>query len=315
MLNSKIDSDLNKTLLGQFYTTTDPFKGSTAFAHWWAHVPQGETILEPFAGAGHLLSYINAPWAAFDIDPQHPDVVYRDTLADFPREYRTCITNPPYLAKNAISRKKLDKKVKYEDLYLDCLEKCLEHCDYVAAIVPSTFWGTTKFRDRLFAWDKIDHQIFSDTLNPAGVGYWVPDTVEKTKIFVNGSPLAFDTSLWAPERVNLEITFNDAEGNLVLDAIDTTKRHNIKIKSIEGFDRDKFLKGTSRNYSLIKCSHLTANDYGPINELIQEWREQTSDFYLTSFKSMMKQGKYRKRIGFNQFKWLVHKHLRKENRI
>ena len=50
---------MSKQLLGQFYTTTDPFSISDAFSAWFNMVPEDETILEPFAGAGHLFSYIN----------------------------------------------------------------------------------------------------------------------------------------------------------------------------------------------------------------------------------------------------------------
>jgi hypothetical protein len=53
-LNFKNDLGLNKQLLGQFYTTTDPFNCSDAFKDWYEMVPKDDTFLEPFAGAGHL---------------------------------------------------------------------------------------------------------------------------------------------------------------------------------------------------------------------------------------------------------------------
>jgi len=316
MLNCNSDSDLKKALLGQFYTTSNPFSESEAFEEWWEKVPKEGHILEPFAGGGNLFDYIQAPWKGYDIDPQHPSVAYRDTMLSFPEGYEVCITNPPYLAKTTVSRKKMDKKLKYEDLYLDCLEKCLENCSYVAAIIPSTFFATKKFRKRLFAWDKIDKSIFSSTLNPAGVGYWVPEEVDETKIFVNGTELTFDQKEHSPSRASVGMTFNDKDGNIVLSAIDTTRAHNIKVKGIENFDTKKYLKHTSRNYSLIKCDELTADDFDEVNLMIEDWRKETKDFYLTSFKSLMKdQQKYRKRIGFSQFKWIVEKFLnRKELR-
>ena len=49
-----------KQLLGQFYTTTDPFSRSEAFKDWYKMVPKDVTFLEPFAGGGHLFDYINA---------------------------------------------------------------------------------------------------------------------------------------------------------------------------------------------------------------------------------------------------------------
>ena len=131
----------SKQLLGQYYTTTDPFNQSDAFNAWYNMVPKDVTILEPFAGAGHLFNYIDADWDGYDLQPNHPDVVERNTITDFPREYSVCITNPPYLAKTVVSRKKLPVVLNHEDLYLDALQVCLDNCDWVAAIIPSTFWN------------------------------------------------------------------------------------------------------------------------------------------------------------------------------
>ena len=98
---------MSKQLLGQFYTTTDPFSISDAFSAWYQMVPKDQTILEPFAGAGHLFSYVDANWSGFDLEPNHPDIIQRDTIKEFPTGYKVCITNPPYLAKTVVSRKKL----------------------------------------------------------------------------------------------------------------------------------------------------------------------------------------------------------------
>ena len=93
------------------------------------------SVLEPFAGAGNLFDFIDTAWVGYDIDPQHFNVEIRDTIKDFPTDYQVCITNPPYLAKTIISRKRLPVIVKHEDLYLDCLQLMLDNCDYVAAII------------------------------------------------------------------------------------------------------------------------------------------------------------------------------------
>ena len=46
-----------KQLLGQYYTTTDPFNNSDAFKSWYSLVPKDEPVLEPFAGAGNLFEF------------------------------------------------------------------------------------------------------------------------------------------------------------------------------------------------------------------------------------------------------------------
>lgn len=284
----------SKHELGQYYTTTNPFKGD-AFVEWEELSGLGDsTILEPFAGAGNIFEFFpDQTFVGYDIEPNNDGIVQRDTLQNFPTGYKTCITNPPYLAKNSISRNKLDVKIKYEDLYLDCLEKMLENCDYVAAIIPSTFYNTGLFRNRLFAWDKHDYQLFSDTDTPAGVAYFVPENTN-TNIYVNGEKIEH----WTASSKNSELKFNVSNGNYIFNAIDKTGSENIGIEPVNNsFDRDKFLKNTSRNYSLFYSP--TELDCDLVNENINEWRKTTKDFYLTSFKSMMRAGKYRKRMGFD----------------
>jgi hypothetical protein len=300
-----------KQLLGQFYTTTDPFSISDAFAAWYEMVPKNKPILEPFAGAGHLFSYIDSEWHGFDLEPNHPDVVQRDTIKDFPSGYKVCITNPPYLAKTVVSRKKLPVSLNHEDLYLDALEKCLQCCEYVSAIIPSTFWNQNLFKDRLYAWDKFDMNLFSDTDNPAGVAYFVPNKVKSTRTFINGEEIHL-TSENTPVSVNFPVIFNPKTlSKFLVNGIDTIEKTNIHIKKIDGFDVSKLLdkngecKSTNRNMFPIECDYLDEDDLPKINQIITNWRKETKDFFLTSFKSCKKDGKYRKRISFKEIRWIL----------
>jgi hypothetical protein len=302
---------MSKQLLGQFYTTTDPFSISDAFSSWYQLVPNNTTILEPFAGAGHLFSYVDANWDGFDLEPNHPNVAQRDTIKDFPRGYRVCITNPPYLAKTVVSRKKLPVVLNHEDLYLDALQQCLDHCDYVAAIIPSTFWNQNLFKDRLYAWDKFDMELFSDTDNPAGVAYFVPNKVNRTRTFINGKEVYLNASN-TPITINFPMTFNpEGLSPYLVNGIDTVEKNNIHIRKIDGFDissivdNDGKCKSTNRNMFPIECEYLKDEDIPAINKMIDDWREETQDFYLTSFKSCKKDGKYRKRISFKEVRWIL----------
>lgn len=289
----------NRQLLGQFYTTSDPFAGSDAFSLWNSLRPKGVKVLEPFAGAGLLYSYLDEEWEGYDIDPKIDSIVKQDTIKNFPIGYDVCITNPPYLAKTTISRKKLNVSIKYQDLYLDCLELMLNNCGYVAAIIPSTFYNTGLFQDRLIAWDKLDKEVFSDTDVPVGVAYFAPKS-KGTKVYVNGKEIKEHP----PTSADPSISFNVAHGNYVLCAIDSTKGRSIHIHNdVESFDRRKYLKHTSRNYSLFYSPNKL--DIDKINSFIDEWRDETKDFYLTSFKSTMKCGIYRKRMNFNILKWII----------
>lgn len=286
----------DKQLKGQYFTTTNPFVGDAWIL--WNSLRTPGPILEPFAGAGNLFNYVEGTWIGYDIEPQHPDVKQRDTLTDFPKGFSTCITNPPYLAKNAATRKKVEVSMKHEDLYLDCLEKCLDNCEWVAAIIPATFYRTKKFADRLVAWDKIDYQLFQDTDAPVGVAYFGPESYS-TNLYVNGEQIVD----WIPEK-KIDLKFNVAEGNYVMCGIDKTYGDSIEIKENgEWFDRDKYLKNTSRNYVLFYSPVPLNIDHTNTN--INNWRFTTKDFYLTPFKSMQTTGKYRKRLSFNELERLV----------
>jgi len=287
---------MTKKTLGQYYTTTNPF-GGEAYEKWKSIIPN-TTILEPFAGAGHLFKYIDANWVGYDIQPNHQNIIQRDTIKDFPKGFKVCITNPPYLAKNSASRRKLNVSIKRSDLYLDCLELMLENCDYVCAIIPSTFYRTGLFRERLFAWDKMDCLLFNDTDAPAGVAYFVPEKTN-TSLYVNGESI-----IKAELNEKIDLKFNVEYGNYVLNGIDTTLNDNISISDdILSFNKEKYLKNTSRNYVLFYSP--VPLDIEKTNKNIKEWRLKTKDFNLTSFKSLQKSGKYRKRISFNEVSRLV----------
>ena len=305
---------MNKQLLGQFYTTTDPFSISDAFASWYEMVPKDTTILEPFAGAGHLFSYVDANWDGFDLEPNHPNVIHRDTIKDFPTGYKVCITNPPYLAKTVVSRKKLPVVLNHEDLYLDALQQCLNNCDYVAAIIPSTFWNQNLFKDRLYAWDKFDMELFTDTDNPAGVAYFVPNKVSRTRTFISGKEVYLNEED-TPISTDFPVIFNPQRlSPYLVNGIDTVDKNNIHIRKIDGFDTSKLVdkngncKTTNRNMFPIECPYLKEEDLYSINQMIEEWRKKTQDFYLTSFKSCKKDGVYRKRISFTEVRWILKKY-------
>ncbi len=91
----------------------------------------------------------------------------------------------------------------------------------------------------------------------------------------------------------------------VLIGIDS-RNANISINDdVENFDRKKYLKNTSRNYVLFKADTL---DVDKVNESIQQWRNETGDYFLSAFKSPVGGNEYyRKRISFNQLKWIIKK--------
>jgi hypothetical protein len=107
-----------KKTRGQFYTT------NSAYILAGFMVPNTATrVIEPFAGQGDLLQWFKAqgstcPVEAYDIEPKHPSVVQRDTLADPPNYADAWIlTNPPYLARNKSTSKAIFDRYDTNDLY------------------------------------------------------------------------------------------------------------------------------------------------------------------------------------------------------
>ena len=297
-----------KQRLGQYFSTINPFNDKP-LKLWLDKIPNFETqsLLEPFAGNCDILNqFPKKKWTCFDIDPIKKNVEYRDTIKDFPIGFDVCITNPPYLAKTVISRKKeKDIKIKYADMYLDALEQCLENCKYVSVIIPSTFIGNSKLKDRCLIIDKIDKVVFEDTSNPVCVAYFVPYKVEKIMTFVDGQQIFLNANN-TPINVSEKIEFNVSDGNYVLNGVDS-KTKTISISNdLKSFNKTKYLKISSRNYSLFKSNNINMNS---INEFIKKWRKETKDYFLSSFKSPTNSNiVYRKRISFRQLKWIIKKH-------
>ena len=159
---------------GQFYTTHSKYilEGFQVF------IPNDVPIIEPFAGKGDLIDWVrtfhpNASITAYDIDPKRLDVEYRDTLTN-PPDYQNSwiITNPPYLARNKSTEKKLYDQYDTNDLY-----KCFIHslkCQGGIMIIPAGFFFSSRdidvrCRDEFMKSNKIlkvryfEETIFDDT--------------------------------------------------------------------------------------------------------------------------------------------------------
>ena len=146
-----------KRATGRYYTRGNPFL-SNPFRAWAAALNLNQqTVLEPFAGDNSIPRLIKEAqlqcrdWALFDIEPAAAAVQQRDTLADFPKGFDVCITNPPWLARNSATRRGLPfpSDTQHDDIYKYALEKCLTHCKWVAAIIPEAFIRSGLFLHRL----------------------------------------------------------------------------------------------------------------------------------------------------------------------
>ena len=134
-------------MLGQFFTK----------ATSWLKPQVQQFILEsrcniaydPFAGGGDLLLAAKEVLGfketiGLDID-ESLKWKTNDSLINIPHiENSIIITNPPYIAKQSASRKKIDLSkyfllTQYDDVYLLALDKMLEAQNKVVAIIPESF--------------------------------------------------------------------------------------------------------------------------------------------------------------------------------
>jgi hypothetical protein len=136
----------NKQKLGQFYTTN--------YKHILQnmHIPNDICkIIEPFAGNGDLLNFIEKDIEViqYDIDPKNKETIKQDTLLFPPNlDNSFVLTNPPYLARNKSTDKVLFDKYLVNDLY-KCFIQILinSNCLGGILIIPLNFFCSIRIAD------------------------------------------------------------------------------------------------------------------------------------------------------------------------
>ena len=91
------------------------------------------------------------------------------------------------------------------------------------------------------------------------------------------------------------ITFNNKKGNLGLRAIDGTRFPSIAFIEASQVPENK-IKVSSRHLTRIHIPHEV--NLTLLNEKLKELREITNDFFLTPFRGLRKDGKFRRRLDF-----------------
>ncbi|CFW93085.1 Type I restriction-modification system methyltransferase subunit [endosymbiont DhMRE of Dentiscutata heterogama] len=298
-----------KVRLGKFYTTQNIFS-YPQFQGWFTKAlkESNNQVLEPFAGANNLIKMLqdegyNFEFDAYDINPSSPEVEKKDTIKDFPQGYQLIITNPPYLAKNSAHRKKIDfPNTKYDDLYKLCLEIMLENCDYVGAIIPASFINAELFQERLHSYTLLSSQMFTDTENPVCLALFCPQKSNSVYLYENDKYVGELHSLkkqveeiLANNHSSIEISFNHKQGNLGLRAIDGTRFPSIAFIEAQLVPSRK-IKVSSRHLTRIHIPQEV--NLNLLNEKLKKLREITNDFFLTPFRGLRKDGKFRRRLDF-----------------
>lgn len=291
---------------GRYYTQANVFE-YPAFKQWLQAIPNisETTILEPFAGDCAIpMMLCSYKWACYDIEPRKGDfkVVKRDTIKKFPSGFKVCITNPPYLAKNSATRRGLNyPECNYDNLYKHCLKLMLDRCQYVAAIIPDSFIQSGLFTDRLTGVISIPEKVFADTDYPVCLALFTPNISDDFNIWCGDSFIGtyHELSKYSLEEYyDSRWVFNDVDGCIGVVCADGK---NSKIRFIKGESIDTEVKCSSR--FLVRVSGLPDNiDIDDFilkcNTTLEQYRCNTKDVFLNSFKGLRNDGTYRKRIPF-----------------
>ena len=298
-------NSLNKKEKGQYFTIYNPFDNE-GFKEWSQQCNlTHQTILEPFAGCNNLIKMLQEmrickTYKSYDAEPQDLFVEKRDTLLDFPKGFDCCITNPPYLSQNSATRKKLNIDCGgFDDLYKYALQKCLNNCKYVGAIIPASFINAGIFKDRLSHYILLNKQMFNDTEHPVCLALF-NEKSQDTKCYEDNKYLGLLSELEKKKPYttkNYNMTFNDKNGKLGLIAIDNTKEPSIRFCKGEEISQEK-IKITSRSITRINIDYDIDKLIKKANSVLQEFRLNTYDIFLTPFKGLRADGHFRRRLDF-----------------
>ncbi|MBN8884431.1 MAG: hypothetical protein J0I77_01815 [Rudaea sp.] len=310
----------NKRRLGQYFTCGNPFHHE-AFKRWRRLLPTDDrAVIEPFAGDNHIVrlaaqaGWLPA-WACWDIEPKSQfaegwAIRRGDSLKNFPGGFRVAVTNPPYLAKNSATRRGLEfPTFAHDDLYKVALDVMLQHCDFVAAVVPESFITAGLFHDRLHSVVSLAEPMFHDTEHPVCLALFVPGKCGDFDVWSGDRLLGPYSQLKnvlpaAPAAHRWK--FNASGGSVGLRALDNLAGASIAFVSgeeIPGGD----VSGKSRSITRIAgCPRGMERDViAAANHWLNRFRERSGDSLLTAFKGLRRDGLYRRRLDYGTAKKLL----------
>lgn len=323
----------NKKMHGQFYTVCNPFHNQL-FLKWFEVIEnrKSQILLEPFAGSNNIVQMVNQftknKWSCFDIEPNNElnkvkafQINQRDTLMDFPVGFDVSITNPPYLAKNSATKSGIIfPDTKYDDLYKYALSKMLANVGYIAAIIPDSFLTQNLFHERLYGIATLNCKMFEDTEVPVCLALFVPESYKENNNLLNDfycykgnaylglySVLQSEKQHFNKFEHSLNWKFNNPTGELGLYAIDGTNGKEIRFVDGSEIPEEK-VKTTSRGVTRISgdTKGLAVKELiKEANIVLRDFRNNTKDIFLTSFRGLKKDGDYRRRLDFSLAKSIL----------
>ena len=306
---------LSKIEYGQFFTTTNPFDIDIFYQWMGLFYTKDIVFLEPFAGACNICKMIynigyDNEWICYDIEPPEQDdyeIIQQDTINNFPQGFNVAITNPPYLYKSSAKRKGLDfPDSKYDDLYKLSLDVMLKNLDYVAAIVPESFITSELFHNRLYAIISLPYKMFDDTECPVCLALFTKESddffIYRNNDYIGTYSELKDYLIPSSNKINWKM--NDKHGSIGIKCIDNTKENSICFVKGDSINKDKI---SSKSRSITRVSGLpddiNLDDFIDMcNDILNQYRQDTSDIFLTAFKGLRSDGLYRRRLDYKTAK-------------
>lgn len=335
----KLTKQVYQKEMGQFYTAQNIFQ-LQPFLDWHNQIPESKrkVTLEPFAGKNGLIEMLKSAnlvqdFVSYDIHPKSEDVKKRDTIKRFPKGFSLAVTNPPFLARNVATRNGLEPQLsemeEFNDVYLRCLSIVLENCEYVAMIVPESFIVSPLFKDRLNCVISINiKRLFKDTEQPVCIALFNPEKQKDFKVYRCNDYLGYfyetqeNVLTWLLSGVPIHdykkdtykhegIKFHVLDGQIGVNCIDATNQ-NKKMKFIPGEEiEDKDVGYHARLRAKFKVTPPAHKKLdievfiNECNEALNTYREKTQDMFLTAFKGLRDDGKYRRRMDFTTVRMIV----------
>ena len=330
-----VQIDADKVSRGNFFTTdtawlNQPVREFLSFAFLnQTSAGQAASVLDPFAGDGHLLDLIAGEYGirVHGLDISNDLWPKNDSLKQVPNpEQSVIVTNPPYLANHSAKRKGVNSLVAsyfkqgYDNLWKLALDRCLASADYVVAILPETFLLSTFAKDRLAVISVIEGELFDDTDAPALVACFGPAGVEGAgNVFINERLIGTLSKIMSCRgkggRRGKPAVFNVADGRIGLRAVDGADgKTPIAFMLAEDFDYPaNRIKVSSRLMTYIELPTLADQDLPGFvvraNRLLNEIREQSHDLVLAPFKGNMKTGRRRRRLDYELAREIISRSL------
>lgn len=136
------------------------------FTDWFNEALEhsNNTVMDPFAGTNTLIKELlkirEFKHTSYDIHPRNADVLQKDTLKAFPKNFNLIITNPPFLTAEEAKKQNMPApSTRHDDLYKTCLDLILNNAEYAGTIVPISIFESNDFAWMNFLTRRIKYVI------------------------------------------------------------------------------------------------------------------------------------------------------------